>query len=451
LFGKISRACCANLDMRFFNGLAVLAALVLFWGSAYAQNTTSAKRGSAPNVHLIVVNGGINPAVDDFITESIERAHDAKSRALIIQLDTPGGLLTSMRDIVKAILNAPLPIIVYVAPSGAGAGSAGVFITLAANIAAMAPGTNIGAAHPVTSSGGEIKGVMGEKLENFTASFSETIASERGRNTEFAIQAVRRSISMTDKEALQKHVIDLIANDVNDLLEKANGREVKVRGVEEKLDLKGVKVVRFEMGMKQKIINVLSDPNIAYLLMMAGILGLYMEFSNPGAIFPGVAGGIALLLALTSFQVLPINYAGLLLMGLGMALLIAEAFVPSFGVLGIGGIVSLGLGSVLLFDVQGSDLVVKPSIIIAAVGTLSAFFLIVSYLVVKSQSRVARLGYEGLVGEVGEVRERLDRRGKVFVHGEYWSAEGDEEIQEGEKVEVVGAEGMMLKVKRVKA
>jgi len=205
------------------------------------------------------------------------------------------------------------------------------------------------------------------------------------------------------------------------------------------------------MGMKQKMINVLADPNIAYLLMMAGILGLYMEFSNPGAVFPGVAGGIAILLALTSFQVLPINYAGLLLMGLGMALLIAEAFLPSFGILGIGGVVSLGLGSVLLFDVQGSDLVVRPSIIVAAVGTFATFVLIVSYLVVKSQGRKVNLGYEGLVGEVGEVRERLDLRGKVFVHGEYWSAEGDEEIQPGEKVEVVGADGMMLKVKRAKA
>jgi membrane-bound serine protease (ClpP class) len=337
-------------------------------------------------------------------------------------------------------LNAPLPIFVYVAPSGAGAGSAGVFITLAGNIAAMAPGTNIGAAHPVAGGGQDVKGVMGEKLENFTASFSETIARERGRNTEFAIQAVRRSISITD-----------IAVNVNELLKQANGRSVKIRGTEQKLDLDGVRVDRFEMGMKQKMINVLADPNIAYLLMMAGILGLYMEFSNPGAIFPGVAGGIALLLALTSFQVLPINYAGLLLIGLGMALLIAEAFLPSFGVLGIGGVVSLGLGSLLLFDVQGSDLAVRPSIIIAAVGTLATFVLIVSYLVVRSQGSKVNLGYEGLVGEVGEVRERLDRRGKIFVHGEYWSAEGDEEIPAGEKVEVVGAEGMLLKVKRARA
>jgi len=422
-------------------------ALVAAWTLVQAQKEDTSA-GLSPHVDLIVIDGGINPAVNDFIRESIDRAEQTKAKALIIQLDTPGGLLSSTRTIVKEILNAPLPVFVYVAPSGAGAGSAGVFITLAGNIAAMAPGTNIGAAHPVAGGGQEVKGVMGEKLENFTASFSETIARERGRDTEFAIQAVRRSISITDKQALEKGVIDIIANDVNDLLKQANGREVKIRGTKLKLVLDGVRVDRFEMGMKQKIINVLADPNIAYLLMMAGILGLYMEFSNPGAIFPGVAGGIALLLALTSFQVLPINYAGLLLIGLGMALLIAEAFVPSFGILGIGGVVSLGLGSVLLFDVQGSDLSVQPSIIIAAVGTFATFVLIVSYLVVKSQSSKVNLGYEGLVGEMGEVRERLDLRGKVFVHGEYWDAVGDEEIQAGEKVEVVGAEGLLLKVKR---
>lgn len=449
MFGKTSRTSCANLARKSFNGLAAIFALVMAFSFVEAQRT-GPEKVSGPVVNLIVIDGGINPAVDDFIRESIDRAYEAEARALVIQMDTPGGLLSSTRTIVKEILNAPLPIFVYVAPSGAGAGSAGVFITLAANIAGMAPGTNIGAAHPVAGGGQEVKGVMGEKLENFTASFSETIARERGRNTEFAIQAVRRSISITDKEALEKGVIDFIAKDVNDLLAQADGREVKIRGTQQKLELDGVRVERFEMGLKQQMINVLADPNIAYLLMMAGILGLYMEFSNPGAIFPGVAGGIALLLALTSFQVLPFNYAGLVLMGLGMALLIAEAFLPSFGILGIGGVVSLGLGSVLLFDVQGSDLTVRPSIIVAAVGTFATFVLIVSYLVVRSQGRRPTLGYQGLVGEVGEVRERLNLRGKVFVHGEYWAAEGDEEIQPGEKVEVVGAEGMLLKVRRAK-
>lgn len=411
-------------------------------GGAAGQGATGS------HVNLIVINGGINPAVNDYIRDSIQRAHAGNARALIIQLDTPGGLLSSTRSIVKEMLSAPLPVIVYVAPSGAGAGSAGVFITLAANIAAMAPGTNIGAAHPVAGGGQEVKGVMGEKIENFTASFSEAIAQQRGRDTEFAIQAVRRSISITDKEALEKRVIDIIAQDVSDLLKQAHGREVDVAGTKRTLDFDGVSVLRFEMGLKLKVLNVLADPNIAYLLMMAGILGLYMEFSNPGALFPGIAGGIALLLALASLQVLPINYAGLLLIGLGMCLLVAEAFLPSFGLLGISGVVSLGLGSLLLFDVEGSDLTVDPGIVLAAVGTLSVAVLVVTFLVVKSQRRKITLGYEGLVGEVGEVRERLDLKGRVFVHGEVWRAEGAERLEPGDRIEVVGHDGMVLKVKR---
>ena len=425
---------------------------LLFLGLSWwvvSSGGAARESGAGSHVNLIVIDGGINPAVNDYIRESIQRAHAGNARALIIQLDTPGGLLSSTRSIVKEMLSAPLPIIVFVAPSGAGAGSAGVFITMAANIAAMAPGTNIGAAHPVAGSGQEVKGVMGEKIENFTASFSETIAQRRGRNTEFAIQAVRRSISITDQEALDKRVIDLIALDVSDLLKQASGREVDVAGVKRTLDFDGVSVLRFEMGLKQKVINILAHPNVAYLLMMAGILGLYMEFSNPGSLFPGIAGGIALLLALASFQVLPINYAGLLLIGLGLCLLVAEAFLPSFGLLGISGVVSLGLGSLLLFDVEGSDLSVDPSIILAAVGTLSACVLVVTILVVKSQRRKATLGFEGLIGEVGEVRERLDLKGKVFVHGEVWNAEGSERLQPGDRVEVVGHDGMILKVRRV--
>ena len=418
-------------------------------GLALSSGGAARESGAGSHVNLIVIDGGINPAVNDYIRESIQRAHAGNARALIIQLDTPGGLLSSTRSIVKEMLSAPLPIIVYVAPSGAGAGSAGVFITMAANIAAMAPGTNIGAAHPVAGSGQEVKGVMGEKIENFTASFSETIAQRRGRNTEFAIQAVRRSISITDQEALDKRVIDLIALDVSDLLKQASGREVDVAGVKRTLDFNGGSVLRFEMGLKQKVINILAHPNVAYLLMMAGILGLYMEFSNPGSLFPGIAGGIALLLALASFQVLPINYAGLLLIGLGLCLLVAEAFLPSFGLLGISGVVALGLGSLLLFDVEGSDLSVDPSIILAAVGTLSACVLVVTILVVKSQRRKATLGFEGLIGEFGEVRERLDLKGKVFVHGEVWNAEGSERLQPGDRIEVVGHDGMILKVRRV--
>ncbi len=415
---------------------------------AGASVLAQSKDASTPHVDLISIDGTINPAVDDFIRESINRSKANAARALIIQLDTPGGLLTSTRTIVKEMLGAPVPVIVYVAPSGAGAGSAGVFITMAAHIAAMAPGTNIGAAHPVAGGGQEVKGVMGEKIENFTASFAESIAQQRGRNTEWAIQAVRKSVSITEKEALKIKVIDVVAKDINDLLEQAHGRKVDIDGRKHELSLKGARVERYGMSLKQKVLNTIADPNIAYLLMMAGILGLYMEFSHPGVIFPGVAGAICLLLAFASLQLLPINYAGLGLIILGIGLLIGEAFAPSFGVLGVGGIISLALGSFFLFDTEGSDLIVDRSIIFTAVATLGSFVLAVSYLVFRSQKSKPALGMEGLIGEIGEVRGKLTPSGKVFVHGEYWNARADGEIDVGEKVEVVGYEGMSLKVRR---
>lgn len=410
--------------------------------------TAQSQNPSGPHVDLIAIDGSINPAVDDFIRESIRRAKAGDARALVIQLDTPGGLLSSTRTIVKEMLGAKVPIIVYVSPSGAGAGSAGVFITMAAHVAAMAPATNIGAAHPVAGGGQEVKGVMGEKIENFTASFGETIAQKRGRNTKWAIEAVRKSVAITETDALKKNVIDIVAKDLPDLLKQADGRKVDLDGQAAKLSLKDVQIVRHNMSLKQRIINTIADPNIAYLLLMAGLLGLYMEFSNPGVLFPGVAGAICLILALISLQVLSFNYAGLILILLGVALLVAEAFVPSFGILGIGGVIALTLGSFLLFDVENTDLTIDRSIIWTAVGTLSACVLTIGYLVFRSQSAKPTLGLDGLVGEVGDVRAKLGPVGKVFIHGEYWNAEATEEIDVGEKVEVTGYDGMSLKVKR---
>jgi membrane-bound serine protease (ClpP class) len=404
---------------------------------------------SAPHVDVIAIDGSINPAVDDFIRESIARAKSNGARALIIQLDTPGGLLNSTRTIVKEMLGAEVPVMVYVSPSGAGAGSAGVFITLAAHVAAMAPGTNIGAAHPVAGGGQEVKGVMGEKIENFTASFSESIAQKRGRNAEWAIQAVRKSVAITEKEALKKNVIDIVATDIDDLLKQADGRKVDLNGRQSALALKSTRIVRHDMTLKQKVLNAIADPNIAYLLMMAGFLGLYMEFAHPGVIFPGVAGAICLLLAFASLQVLPINHTGLVLVLLGLALLVGEAFFPSFGVLGIGGIISLALGSLLLFDTPISDFGVDRSIVFTAVATVGSFVLAISYLVFRSQKAKPTLGKEGLIGEVGEARSKLAPTGRIFVHGEHWSAEADDAIEIGERVRVVGYDGMRLKVTRV--
>jgi membrane-bound serine protease (ClpP class) len=441
LFGKISR--------RSSKSLRLLSAgwFLLLLASGLAL-TAQEKGPSEPVVDHISIDGTINPAVHDFIREGISRARARGARALVIQLDTPGGLLESTQSIVKDLLGAPVPVIVYVAPSGAGAASAGTFITLAAHVAAMAPGTNIGAAHPVAGSGQEIKGVMGEKIENFTASFAETIAQKRGRNAEWAIQAVRKSVSITEKEAVKKNVIDIVANNIDDLLRQADGRKVDVDGKDVVLALKGARIERFEMSLKQKILDKLSHPNIAYLLMMAGILGLYMEFSHPGVIFPGVAGAICLLLAFISLQILPINYGGLVLMILGISLLIAEAFLPSFGVLGVGGTIALAFGSLLLIDTESSDLAVDRSIIFTAVATVAAYSMAIGYLVLRTQKGKKTLGSEGLIGEIGEARTALNPTGRIFIHGEQWTAEGEGEIGAGERVQVVGVDGMRLKVRR---
>ena len=414
-----------------------------------AEGDTGDHQFEGRYVHLITVDAGINPATADFIQESIFSAERDGAEALIIELDTPGGLLDSTKTIVKDLLGTPLPVIVYIAPSGAGAASAGVFVTMAANIAAMAPGTTIGAAHPVGGEGENIGGDMREKVENFAVSLSKTIAQERGRNVEWAEKAVRQSVSITEQEALKLHVIDLIATDCDDLLRQVEGREVVVKGAKTRLSVAGAEIIRKQMRLKQKFLNILANPNVAYLLMMAGLLGLYVEFTHPGVFFPGVAGGICLLLALTTLQVLPINYSGLALIVLGMALLVSELFVPSFGVLGVGGIIAFILGSLLLFDTPESNLTVDPNIIYAAAATFGTFTLLVSYLVVRAQRRKPSLGREGLVGEIGEVRRPITREtpGKIFVHGEYWNAVADEPIGSGERAEVTAVEGMRLTVR----
>ncbi|MFN8625394.1 MAG: nodulation protein NfeD [Candidatus Binatia bacterium] len=408
----------------------------------------TARATPAKHVDLIVVDAGINPATADFIHESLGVAERDGAAALIIELDTPGGLLESAKAIVKDLLGARVPVIVYVAPSGAGAASAGVFITMAAHLAAMAPGTNIGAAHPVGGQGETIGGDMREKVENFTASLSKAIAQDRGRNVDWAEKAVRESVSATEQEALKLHVIDIVAPSVEDLLRQATGREITVNGRRVTLELTGADIVRHDMRLKQKILNILSNPNVAYLMMMAGILGLYVEFTHPGVFFPGIAGAICLLLGMTALQVLPINYGGLVLLLLGVGLLISELFIPSFGILGIGGIVAFVLGSLLLFDTPASTLSVDPNIVYAAAATFGVFTLWVSYLVVRTQRRRSSLGAEGLVGEVGQVRQRIDgsRAGKVFIHGEYWSAVAAAPIEVGERVQVVGVEALQLTV-----
>lgn len=400
------------------------------------------------HAEVITIDGVINPVVVEFISKAIRRAETEGAECLVIQMDTPGGLDLSMRSIIKEMMSADIPIIVYVSPGGARAASAGAIITLAADIAAMTPGTNIGAAHPVSLGGGKMGEDMAEKIENDAAAYVESIATKRNRNKEWAIKAVRESVSITEIEALKINVIDLIATDLDDLLSQIDGREIKTAAGVKKLATKNIMVSHSEMGMREKILDTLSNPNIAYILMMLGFLGLYFELSNPGAIFPGVIGGISLILAFFAFQTLPINYAGVLLILLALILFILEFKVTSFGMLSVGGIISLTLGSLMLFDSSVPFLRVSFDIIIPVVTVTSAFFILAVFLAIKAHRRKPTTGREGLLGTTGIVKSKIDPQGKVFIHGEYWDATSDEMIPEETRVEVIEVKHIGIKVKK---
>jgi len=406
--------------------------------------------GQRKQVDVIKINDAITPAVAEFISKSIDQAVKNRAECLVIQLDTPGGLDTSMRDIIKDIMNADIPIIVYVAPSGARAASAGVFITLAADIAAMAPGTNIGAAHPVAVGGGRIDRTMSEKIVNDAVAYIQSIAEKKGRNVKWAAQAVRESVSIRETEALKIKVIDLIAKDLNDLLEKVHGKTIEKPRGEIKLATKGLKTNLLEMGFRERFLAVLSNPNIAYILMMIGLVGLYFELSNPGAIFPGVIGGICLILAFFAFRTLPVNYAGVMLILLGVFLFVAEIKIASYGLLTIGGLVSLALGSIMLFESPIPALRASLYVIIPTVIVTGAFFAFAVTMALKAQLAKPATGAEGLVGEIGVVQTPLRPEGKVFVHGEIWNAYAEETIEVGEKVRVLKTEGLKVKVEKIK-
>jgi len=398
-------------------------------------------------VSLIHIDGVINPVTMRLVELAIDRAQAQRSQALIIELDTPGGLERSMRGIVQRMLNAELPVIVYVAPTGARAASAGVFITMAAHVAAMAPATNIGAAHPVALSGGVDKESM-KKIENDAAAFIRTVALERGRNADWAEKAVRQSVSITEREAVQLKVVDLIAASVPELLDKIDGRTVKTIKGPRTLATRGAPVKPIEVGFRDRVLNVITDPNVAYILMMLGTIGLLAELYNPGAIFPGVIGAISIILAFFAFQSLPINYAGLLLILLGLVLLIAEIKFVSHGVLAIGGVVAMGLGSLMLFDApEASGLRISWGVIIATVGTTAGLFLFVITAGVRAFARRPLLGVSGLVGETAVARGPLAPEGQVAVHGEIWRAvaEGGS-VEDGAVVRVVDVQGLTLKV-----
>lgn len=417
-------------------GIFIFAAMACFiiTGTAVA---------GAGDIYIIRISDAISPGIADFITKSITKAENEKAACLIMELDTPGGLAESMRKIVMAIYAADLPVVVYVSPSGARAASAGVMITMAADIAAMAPGTNIGAAHPVTAGGKEIDETMTEKVTNDMVAYVKSIAEKKGRNAEWAEKAVRESVSVTENEALEKNIIDLVASDMDDLIRQIDGREIEGK---EKLQLKYAKREILQETLRTKILKTISNPNIAYILMMIGLAGLYFELSHPGAIFPGVIGGIALILAFFSFQALPVNYAGILLIVLAIVFFIMEMKITSYGLLSIAGVVSLLLGSLMLFEGKGTQSQLSWQVLIPTMAIVSIFFIVVAGLAFRAQIATPKTGDKGIIGEIGIVKNKIALEGKVFVHGELWHAKAKEPIAEGAKVRVVKIENLILEV-----
>jgi membrane-bound serine protease (ClpP class) len=403
----------------------------------------------AQEVVSIHIDATINPAIASFIHSSIEKAEKEKAQCLVIHLNTPGGLLKATRTIVGDIIDSRIPVIVYVAPPGAQAGSAGVFITLAAHVAAMVQGTNIGAAHPVGMQSG-MDTTMNEKVTNDAVAFIRTIAEKRGRNVEWAEDAVRNSVSVTATVALQQKIIDLIANDDEELLQQLDGRTIHLNSGTVILHTKAAKVQEYEMSFIEKLLNILSDPNIAYILLMLGFYGLMFELYNPGAILPGIVGVICLVLAFYSLNTLPINYAGLALILFALLLFILEIKITSHGVLAIGGIVSLLLGSMMLIR-RGAGPVgqISLAVVISTTIVTALFFLFVIGMGLKAQRLKPTTGSESMIGETGEAKEELNPLGMVFLHGELWQAESMSGIiQAGEKIRVKSMKGFTLFVEK---
>ena len=417
-------------------------------------------RASASHVNVVTISGSINPASSDYIQHAIEQSESDAAEALLIELDTPGGLLASTKDIIQAILNSRVPVVVFVSPRGAWAASAGTFITLAGHVAAMAPGTSIGAASPVSISGGggeradddERTDVSMEKAEKFTMAFIESIANERDRNVEWALSSVRTAEAVAQDEALELGVIDLVADDLTDLLAKIDGMTVRTTAGERKLDLANPEIRRIEMPPLTRLFNYLASPDVAMILVMAGMLGLYIEFQQPGMLLPGIAGAICLVLAAIAFQILPFSWVGLLLILLGMALMIAELFVTSFGLLFAGGILCFLLGGMMLFDMpEVSDLTVSFwSVLLPTVAGFAVCAGVVLYAVGRSFMADPVSGVDEIVGSRGTAATAFSPDGKVFVRGEYWTADADGEVSEGDAVEVTAVEGMRLRVRRAR-
>jgi membrane-bound serine protease (ClpP class) len=413
-----------------------------------AQGAEPGEATESATVAVATYEGVINPVAAEYLTQVIADAEKDHAQAVVIQLDTPGGLDTSMRMIIKEMSAAEVPIIVYVSPVGARAASAGVFITLAAQIAAMAPGTNIGAAHPVSMGGGEMDKEMKKKVENDAAAYIKSIAQKHGRNVQWAEDAVRESVSATETEALKLKIIDLIAGDLTALLAAVDGKTVQTAAGQSTLHTKSAALKKIPMTRRLKILNALSDPNIAYILMLLGTYGLIFELSSPGAILPGVVGAICIILAFYSFQALPINYAGLLLILAAIVMFIAEIKVPSYGLLTVGGVVSMVLGSLMLIRTDLPSMQVSLWVILPTAIATAGFFVLVIGMAWKTHKQKPVAGIEGFIGRSGIAQTEIRPSGQVLIQGEIWEAVSSEPVRKGETVEVTEIEGLKLHVKR---
>ena len=426
-------------EMKVFFACLVLVSILL----------SAPVRAQQPVVYTMQIEGVIEPAVALYVHRAVQVAERNGAQALILLLDTPGGLGDSMDSITKDFLASDVPIVVYVWPPGAKAASAGAIITLAANIAAMSPATNIGAAHPVVLGGEQPDQVMSKKLENDAAASARKIAEQRGRNVKVAEAFVRKSVSLTENEAKQQNIIDIIAVNQKDLLRQINGRKVKTPGGEVTINTRNAKVVAITPSLRERFLHVVGNPNVAYILMLIAIYGIIFELNNPGSIFPGVVGGIALILALFSFAVLPVNLAGVLLIVLGIALLVTDLFVPGHGILTVGGLIAFVAGSLILFETGSPVFRISVTLVITMAAVTGAFFLFAVGAGIRAQKAKVVTGKEGMMGQLVEARTDIAPKGKVFAEGSWWNAVTDgEPIKKGEMVRITGMEKLLLRVKK---